>query len=90
MRLPRKQKKNVKKIVARKTATKTVMSAMVTAQALAQTAIISALPSFMPPAVTVADKSLKVAMVMIDTAKAIKQIMSEKPNSWRDFIKTRN
>lgn len=87
MRLPRKLKKKAKKIVAKKTATKTVMSAMVAAQAMAQTAIISALPSFSPPTVTIAQKSVKVAMVMVDTAKSIKQIMSEKPNSWRDFIK---
>lgn len=89
MRLPRKRKKEVKKIVAVKTAYKMVMTAMVTAQSTAQVAMIAATPTLnVIPAVSAAQKGLKVAEVLVRIEKYIKQILSEKPNHWRDFVKT--
>jgi hypothetical protein len=85
MRLPRKLKKKVKKIVERKTAVKCVMAAMATAQSLAQMAIISATPGFLPHSIAL--KALKTAEIVQDSAKAIQNILSEPPNSWRDFLK---
>lgn len=86
-RLPRKRKKQVKKVVARKTASKMAMCAVVAAQSYAQTAIISAIPVYSFAAVGVADKALRVIETVINTAYSVKQIMSEPPNSWREFIK---
>lgn len=88
MRLPRKDKKRVKKIVARKTATKIVMSAVMQAQTMAQLAIIAATPNYNEPA-GIALKALRVVENISDTAKAISRIMSEPPNSWRDFARAK-
>lgn len=87
MRLPRKRKKQVKKLVAAKTAIKITMSAMTSAQAMAQTAVIAAIPSF--GVAGPADKALKIASVLVDTKNSIMRIMSEPPNSWKDFIVSR-
>lgn len=83
MRLPRKRKKQVKKIVARKNAIKMTMTAVTVAQSWAQMAVISATPSI----TSVPEKALKVVQITSDTAKAIGRIMSEPPNSWKDFIR---
>lgn len=85
MRLPRKRKKQVKKLAAVKTALKVTMSAMTAAQAMAQTAIIAAIPSFSITAPS--EKALRVAQTMVEATQSIKRIMSEPPNSWRDFVK---
>lgn len=86
-RLPRKRKKQVKKIVQRKTASKMAMTAAVTAQAYAQTAIISSTQFSSYGPIGVVDKALSVTRLMVDTAQAIGKIMSEPPNSWREFIR---
>lgn len=85
MRLPRKRKKQVKKLVAAKTAIKVALSAMTSAQAAAQVAIIGAIPGHGPTFLV--EKVLRVAQVAADTSKAIGRIISEPPNSWKDFIK---
>lgn len=87
MRLPRKRKKEVNKIVAKKTASKMVMTALVTASAAVQNAMIISRPTPYFSPVTIAEKSLAVVRNVVDTAQAIKQIFSEKPNHWTDFIK---
>lgn len=88
-RLPRKYKKQVKKIVGRKYASKMVMTALVTASARSQVAIIAATPLYTGTAVQaeIALKALRSVDIMVDTAQAIQKIMSEPPNSWRDFIR---
>jgi hypothetical protein len=85
-RLPRKRKKQVKKVVERKTASKMIMCALTAASAHAQTAIIASQPISIPQ-VGIAHKAVRTAMVMVDTAVAIQRILSEPPNSWREFIK---
>lgn len=89
MRLPRKEKKKVKKIVAAKNAYKTLMSAMVASQAMAQSSIIvsNVFPQLAPS--MTAYKALRVANVAIEAAQAIKKIRSEPPNSWRDFARAK-
>lgn len=89
-RLPRKRKKQVKKIVAAKTAMKTVTAAMTSAMGMAQIAIITLrpTPNFISlSAASIAEKTLAAATVAMDSAKAIQKIMSEPPNSWREFIR---
>jgi hypothetical protein len=88
-RLPRRYKKKVKKIVAAKSALKMAMASIVTMQARAQVAIISAqpVPHDYPPTTFIAERALRVAEAVVDTSEAIGKILSEKPNSWRDFIK---
>lgn len=85
-RLPRKYKKQVKKIVAAKMAFKTVTASMTAAMSCAQIAIISATPFSLYGPVGIADKAVKVAQVSIDAANSIRKIMSEPPNSWKEFI----
>lgn len=85
MRLPRKEKKRAKKIVAKKSALKAVMASVVTAQALAQVAVIRSMPYGSPDRMI--DRPLQIVNVSINTAQAISKIMSEPPNSWKDFCK---
>jgi hypothetical protein len=85
MRLPRKKKKAVKKIVSRKMASKMIMTAMLTASSRTQLAMISATPMSSPMDIPL--KALKVVQTVSDTAQAIGKIMSEPPNSWKEFIK---
>lgn len=87
MRLPRKKKKQAKKLVATKTALKVALSSIAAAQAMAQNAMIAATPSDNLIS-SVALKSAKISMNLVDTSVAIKRIMSEPPNSWKDFIRT--
>lgn len=86
-RLPRKYKKRVNKLVAAKNAYKTLMSSMVASQAMAQSSIIvsNVFPQFAP--IMIAYKALRVAQVAVEASEAIKEIKSEPPNSWRDFIR---
>lgn len=87
-RLPRKRKKQVKKIVERKRAYKIATTAMVAAQSHIQIAIIASTPvPDQPPPVNVAWRSISAAKVMVDAAQSISKIMSEPPNSWREFIR---
>lgn len=87
MRLPRKRKKQVKKIVSAKTAFKIVTAGMVSAMGIAQTAIIASTPiNYIGPA-GIAHKAVSAAKVMVDTTQSINKIMSEPPNSWKDFLK---
>lgn len=86
-RLPRKRKKQVKKIVERKTALKMAMTAMVAVQSRVQIAMIASTPiPYFGPA-GIAHKAVSVAKAVADTATAIQRIMSEPPNSWREFIR---
>lgn len=82
-RLPRKYKKQVKKKVAAMNASKVLRSAMASMMAATQLAMISSYPMQTSPA----EKAMSVAGLVVDTAKSISTIMSEKPNSWRDFIR---
>lgn len=84
IRLPRKRKKQVKKLIAKKTALKITMSAMVSAQTMAQTAMIAGY--YTGPSM-IADKALSVYQIVTGAKKAIQKIMTEPPNSWRDFVR---
>lgn len=87
-RLPRKRKKQVKKIVERKRAYKIAMVGLMSVQARAQISLIVSRPiSYFPPPVNVANKAASVAKAVVDAATAIQRIMSEPPNSWREFIR---
>lgn len=85
-RSPRKRKKQVKKIVAAHTALKVTTAAMATAMGMAQISMIAATPTHLPGPLSIADKALSVARVAMDRAQAIAKIMSEPPNSWKEFI----
>jgi hypothetical protein len=80
-RLPRKHKKQVKKKVNALIVSRTVQSAIVSASSMAQLACISATPN------SIGEKALATVGIVHDTASKIVQIMSEKPNHWRDFLR---
>lgn len=82
-RLPRKYKKQVKKKLAAINASKVLRSAMASMMSAVQVAHITSYPMQTSPA----EKALSVAGLVVDTAKSISNIMSEKPNSWRDFLR---
>lgn len=86
-RLPRKYKKLVKKIVVAHIALKVTTAAMAAAMGIAQMSIIVATPTSLPGHLSIADKALSVARVAMDRAQTIGKIMSEPPNSWREFIR---
>lgn len=83
-RRPRKLKKIAKKRKAAADALVMFKSATVTMQGAIEMAMISATPVPIPASIGI--KALKVAETAIDTATAIKNIMSEiKP--WREFAR---
>lgn len=84
-RLPRKYKKRVKKIVEQKRAFKILQASMASAMGRSQIMIITSQFSHGPSGIAL--KALEVAKTVSNTAQAIRKIMSEPPNSWRDFIR---
>lgn len=92
MRLPRKEKKRAKKIVAKKSALKTAISAMVTAQSAIQVAILNAQPrpKEMTSAQFILERGFKYFDLTLGLQASIATIMSEPPNSWKDFLKLKD
>lgn len=87
-RLPRKYKKQIKKVVAVASASRIVRAALISMSSAFQVAAISAQPwSFGERNEAAAAKAFSVADVVSNAAKSISEIISEKPQSWRDFIR---
>lgn len=88
-RLPRKHKKQVKKLVAAKSTLKMAMASLVSFQSYIEVATISAqpIPMHTQPSSFISERALKAAETVANAAQAISKILSDKPNSWRDFVK---
>lgn len=91
-RLPRKYKKKVKQIVTVNLAMKAVKCALVAVQSSVRLATLSSVPSFTSGGYVghhvMAGKAIEAVSVVSDSAQAINKILSQKPNSWKDFLRT--
>lgn len=82
-RLPRKYKKKVKKQVSALIAVRAAKSAVISATSMAQ--MVSVLHTY---GYTAFQKTVSAAEITANAAVSIGRIMSEKPNHWKDFIKS--
>lgn len=88
-RLPRRHKKKVKKILSALSALRVAQCAMVAAQSRIQIAMVAASPRSMDTDINSHRISMASALIEItkDAHNAIANVISQKPNHWRDYLK---